>query len=209
MLRLKKLSELNDIYNFQDTKILYEIFENRAREMMREFLYNPRKCTSASLLSGRIHRFLSKSIVTLPTQAEIVDLFEFAIQIHNSEMFCLKLSLATIFYVDLIPHTNFRRNIQSKMSLYRKSYFSVENIDDPCVVTVAVNPKEYFEEFESQAVNKKHKGLRKDAPGMEFEDYAKRINSIIEIETFGHLLNEKQKQNRFAIKNNKIVLEEI
>ena len=88
-------------------------------------------------------------------------------------------------------------------------YFSVENIDDPCVVTVAVNPKEYFEEFESQAVNKKHKGLRKDAAGMEFEDYAKRINSIIEIETFGHLLNEKQKQNRFAIKNNKIVLEEI
>ena len=88
-------------------------------------------------------------------------------------------------------------------------YFSVENIDDPCVVTVAVNPKEYFEEFESQAVNKKHKGLRKDAAGMEFEDYAKRINLIIEIETFGHLLNEKQKQNRFAIKNNKIVLEEI
>ena len=44
---------------------------------------------------------------------------------------------------------------------------------------------------------------------MEFEDYAKRINSIIEIETFGHLLNEKHKQNRFAIKNNKIVLEEI
>ena len=28
---------------------------------------------------------------------------------------------------------------------------------------------------------------------MEFEDYAKRINLIKEIETFGHLLNEKQK----------------
>ena len=44
---------------------------------------------------------------------------------------------------------------------------------------------------------------------MEFEDYAKRINSIIEIEIFGHLPNEKQKQNRFAIKNNQMVLEEI
>ena len=89
------------------------------------------------------------------------------------------------------------------------SYFLIENIDDPCIVTIAVNPKEYFEEFESQAVNKKHKGLRKGAAGMEFEDYAKRINSIIEIETFGHLPNEKQKQNRFAIKNNQMVLEEI
>lgn len=28
-MRLKKLSELNDIYNFHDTIILCEIFENR------------------------------------------------------------------------------------------------------------------------------------------------------------------------------------
>ena len=44
---------------------------------------------------------------------------------------------------------------------------------------------------------------------MEFEDYAKRINSIQEIETFGQLPKEKQKQNRFGIKNNEMVLEEI
>ena len=44
---------------------------------------------------------------------------------------------------------------------------------------------------------------------MESEDYAKRINLIKETETSGHLLNEKQKQNRFAIKNNQTVLEEI
>ena len=74
------------------------------------------------------------------------------------------------------------------------------------MVTVAVNPKEYFEKFESQSVNKKHKGLRKGASRMEFEDYAKRINSTREIETFGQ---EKQKQNRFTIKNNQMVLEEI
>ena len=37
-------------------------------------------------------------------------------------------------------------------------YFSIENIDDPCIITVALNPKEYFEEFESQTMNKKHKG---------------------------------------------------
>ena len=88
-------------------------------------------------------------------------------------------------------------------------YFSIENIDDPCLVTVAVNPKEYFEDFESQSVNKKLEGLRKGASRMEFEDYAKRINSIKEIETFGQLPKEKQKQNRFIIKNNQMILEEI
>ena len=78
-------------------------------------------------------------------------------------------------------------------SLRKKlSYFSIKNIDDPYIVIVAVNPKEYFEEFESQVVNKKHKGLRKGATGMEFEDYVKRINSIKEIETFGQLPMEKK-----------------
>ena len=64
------------MYNFQDTRILCEIFENRTREMMRKFPYNPRKRTSASSLSGYIHRFLLKVIIALQRQAEIVDLFE-------------------------------------------------------------------------------------------------------------------------------------
>ena len=59
-LRLEKLSELNDIYNFQDTIILCEIFENRAVEMMKKTSYNPRKCTSASSLSGCMHRFFQR-----------------------------------------------------------------------------------------------------------------------------------------------------
>ena len=73
------------------------------------------------------------------------------------------------------------RNEHLKITL---GYFSIENIDDLYVVTVAVNPKEYFEEFEGQSVNKKHKGLRKGASRMEFEDYAKRINSIRDILDF-------------------------
>ena len=70
LLRLKKPLELNDIYNFQNTIIFCKIFEDKAREMMCKFPYNPRKCTSASSLSGCIHRFLLKSIITLPTQAD-------------------------------------------------------------------------------------------------------------------------------------------
>ena len=55
ILRLQKLSNLNDIYNFQDTFILCEIFKNRVKEMTKKLPYNPRKCTSASSLSGCIH----------------------------------------------------------------------------------------------------------------------------------------------------------
>ena len=72
-------------------------------------------------------------------------------------------------------------------SLKKKlGYFSIENIDDPCMVTVALNPKEYFEGFKSENINKKHKGLKKGVPSMEFEDYAKRINFIREMK---HLAN--------------------
>ena len=71
----------------------------------------------------------------------------------------------------------------------------IENIDDPCVVSVAVNPKEYFEQFESQVVNKIHKVLRKGAVGMEFEDFAKRINSIKEME----ILDSYQRKNKNKI----------
>ena len=35
------------------------------------------------------------------------------------------------------------------------SYFFIKNVDNPCIATVVVNPKEYFEEFEIQSVNKK------------------------------------------------------
>ena len=74
------------------------------------------------------------------------------------------------------------------------------------MVTVAVNPKEYLEGIKSENINKKHKALRKDALSMEFGNYARRINSIKEIETFGEFSPEKQKQDRFSIKNNEMIL---
>ena len=76
LLRLEKLSDLNDIYKFQDIIILCKIFENRAAEMMKKILCNPRKGTSASSLSGCMRRFLLNAIIGLPTQAEIVDFFK-------------------------------------------------------------------------------------------------------------------------------------
>ena len=35
-------------------------------------------------------------------------------------------------------------------------YFEIEHIDNLCFVTVAVNPKEYYESFDDNSFNKKH-----------------------------------------------------
>ena len=40
---------------------------------------------------------------------------------------------------------------------------------------VAVNPKEYLEEYRDKSFNKKHKELKKDTPGMHFVAYANRV----------------------------------
>ena len=50
--------------------------------------------------------------------------------------------------------------------------YKVEHVDDPCYVTLVVNPKEYFEYFKSDSVNKKHKGIKKGSQGMEYENFA-------------------------------------
>ena len=42
----------------------------------------------------------------------------------------------------------------------------VESIDNANMITIAVNPKEYYEEHRSRHWNKKHKGMRKDFRGM-------------------------------------------
>ena len=48
------------------------------------------------------------------------------------------------------------------------------------VITISVNPKEYFEKYRDKTVNKKYKALKKDTPGMNFEAYSQRICSLHE-----------------------------
>ena len=52
------------------------------------------------------------------------------------------------------------------------SLCEIKHIDDPCYVTLAVNPKEYFEFFKDHWTNKKHKGIKKESKGMDFHNYA-------------------------------------
>ena len=49
-------------------------------------------------------------------------------------------------------------------------YFEIKNIDNPCILTIDCNPKEYFELFENNQVYKKQKGIKKGSSGMNFEN---------------------------------------
>ena len=53
--------------------------------------------------------------------------------------------------------------------------YETENINHPNICTIAVNPKKYFEKLKNRSINETHKGLGRDAPGMNFESCTKRI----------------------------------
>ena len=88
------------------------------------------------------------------------------------------------------------RNESSKKQV---GLYEVENIDNPNLVTIVVNPKEYIEIFKNKAINKKHKGVKKSTPGMNFESFASRIMDVREF-TYSEKPSKKIKQMRFQLK---------
>ena len=76
LMKMSNLLDLNALYNFQDTIILTEVFENRASIMHEKFGYNSLKCSSASTLSEVIQRHTSKVIISFPINADIIELME-------------------------------------------------------------------------------------------------------------------------------------
>ena len=75
LLKMRNLSDLNDLYNVQDVILLMVIVENRFHEMQNETGYNPRKIDSAGKLTGYIQREQSKRILALPTNSCHVEIF--------------------------------------------------------------------------------------------------------------------------------------
>ena len=74
-MKLENLGELNKLYNFQDTIILCDIFENRSQQLQKLFKYNSKKCNSASSSSGCVHRDKSKCLTALRTKAKHTRIF--------------------------------------------------------------------------------------------------------------------------------------
>ena len=63
-------------------------------------------------------------------------------------------------------------------------HFEIKHIDDPCILTIACNPKEHFEMFVRGDINKKHKGIKKRSTGLGFETFSDRMPSLINFDTF-------------------------
>ena len=73
---MRNLGDMNDLYNAQDVILLSEIAENQFQYMHELYGFNPRRCNSASTVSGCIEREMSKVIIALPTSSESVEIFE-------------------------------------------------------------------------------------------------------------------------------------
>ena len=86
------------------------------------------------------------------------------------------------------------KSIKKQVGLYE-----VESIDNANLVTIAVNPKEYFEVFKNKAINKKHKGVKKSMRGMDFESFASRIMVVREY-TQSQKRAKQITQMRFQVK---------
>lgn len=68
------------------------------------------------------------------------------------------------------------------------------------MLTIAVNPKEYYEQFKDKGINKKHEGIGKNTPWIEFINYVDRIFSLIDHEELHGTPSQKQIQKRLQVK---------
>ena len=73
---MRNLGDLNDSYNTQDMILLTEIIESHFEAMKNTYGFNPKKCNSASSMSGCIEREMSKIILALPSKYDHAEIFE-------------------------------------------------------------------------------------------------------------------------------------
>ena len=87
--------------------------------------------------------------------------------------------------------------------------YEVESINDPCLVTLAVNPKEYYEYFKSDNVNKKHKGTKKGSTGMDYENYAERIKPLFDFDSFKKPKEDSKPVVRISVKKEEMTTHKV
>ena len=83
---------------------------------------------------------------------------------HKLRDIIFEVIVATKIYKRFDSSHKFWNNFEARKTSWKKKlgYCEVENIDNLCYVTIAVNPKEYFEVFKNQKLIKSTKALKKD-----------------------------------------------
>ena len=46
-------------------------------------------------------------------------------------------------------------------------FYEIKNLNKPNIITIAINPKEYFEKHINKSIKKKYKGVKNGMPGMD------------------------------------------
>ena len=193
MLMFAKLSiksfvyDLIDVFCFPDEKIK-EIYEKYQIEKC--YLYQNLTDTDSTSL---FFVFICALDCVLPESEARNVIFECMI---NSEVL-QRLDTSHDFWK--------KYNIQNKAKKKEMGLFEIENIDNSNICTIAVNPKEYFEKFRNKSINKKHKGVRKNTKGMDFQRYANRIKDL-RIDLSNEENQEKVTQKRFQVKNTEMIM---
>ena len=67
----------------------------------------------------------------------------------------------------------------AQFNCQNQKLFEIENIDKPNIITIALNPKEYYERF-TILTKKTHKGLKKSTPDMDFDSYSACLSDLTE-----------------------------
>ena len=73
--------------------------------------------------------------------------------------------------LDLLDNFWDQFGVQNKKLKNQVELFEIENINKSNVITIALNPKQYYVRFDDHSDNKKHKGLKKSACGIDFDSY--------------------------------------
>ena len=186
MLMFAKLSlksfiyQLAELFMFPD-EIIQAIYNKYQIE--RVYVYHVLTDTD----STAIQFVVISSVESTFTEPQVRNIFEIFSQTSIVDRF----DKSDDFWKQFNVHDGSNRKV---LGLYE-----VESINDPCLVTLAVNPKEYFEYFQSQQMNKKHKGIKKGAFGMNYKNYAERIKPLYDFESFEKPKTEKKKVVRFTL----------
>ena len=88
-------------------------------------------------------------------------------------------------------------------------YYEIENIDNPCLVTIALNLKEHLEVLNNLKLNKKHKGIKKGSTGMNFENFASRIKSLVNFDVFEKPLTEVKQVSKLTVNKGEMVKKQL
>ena len=93
--------------------------------------------------------------------------------------------------------------VQNKKLKKQGGLFEIESINKANVITIALNPKEYYERFDDHSDNKKHKELKKSTCGMDFDSYSSRLADLNEFSIFKEFFEKPKKiqQKIFQIIN--------